>query len=151
MATNAAPRNDHLPWGVLESSTDGINGKGRRGDGGSSRCLTNQQAYFGAGCCAGACGDTYANCFDCPTSIGQDQANYGGPSCFRAGSCIARTTPLGSCAAPSVKQVRGESEYGGWCVCPEGSFCRGDGCNTTTARGQWNPDEVSVRAIRVFV
>ena len=34
-------------------------------------------------------------------------------------------------------------EYAGWCICPEGSFCLGSGCNITAPRNLWNPDEVS--------
>lgn len=96
----------------------------------SSRCLTNKEAYLRDGCCAGACGVSdggYDYCFDCPTTQEQDPMNYGGPSCFRDGSCIAGEPP-GSCAAPSEKQPRGTgTEYAGWCVCPEGSFCSGGG------------------------
>ena len=110
-------------------------------------CLNNGEAYLGNGCCAGTCGDTYMNCFDCPTTQKQDPVNYGGPSCFRNGSCIAEE-PAGACAAPSVKNERdnydGKTEYSGWCVCPEGSFCSGDVCNAVAPRQLWNPDEVSV-------
>lgn len=157
MAIEAVRQDLHWPWNMLESSsTDGatmphqeINRKvGRRGhDGGGSSpstCLTNNAAYRYNGCCAGACGDTYDNCFDCPTTQEQDPVNYGGPSCFRNGSCIAEAPIVSDCAAPSEKQPRGESAYGGWCMCSEGSFCRGDGCSNTAARGLWNPDEVSM-------
>ena len=110
----------------------------------ASKCLTNKEAYRRNGCCAGTCGDTYTTCFDCPTTQEQDPLNYGGPSCFLDGSCIANT-PAGSCAAPSVKEPRGdETEYAGWCECPEGSFCNGDGCSKTAPRQLWNADEVSV-------
>lgn len=125
---------DHAPDGFSESGS----GPG---------CLINKDAYVGNGCCAGACGDTYTNCFDCPTTQEQDPVNYGGSSCFQAGSCIAGE-PSRSCAAPSEKQPRGTgTEYAGWCVCPEGSFCSGGGCNATTPRQLWNPDEVRVRCV----
>lgn len=61
---------------------------GEQHGGCNSDCLSNEVAYIGGGCCAGACGDTYAHCYDCPPSD-QDPLNYGGPSCFREGACIA--------------------------------------------------------------
>ena len=107
-------------------------------------CLTNQEAYLGNDCCAGTCATSLNGCFDCPTTPQQDPANYGGPSCFQNGACIAQE-PAGVCNAPSRKRPRGTgTEYAGWCACPTGSFCHGSGCNSTTPRNMWNPDEVRI-------
>lgn len=114
------------------------------GSGSGPGCLTNEDAYLGNGCCAGTCGESHTNCFDCPTTQEQDPVNYGGPSCFRDGSCIAEE-PSGVCAAAGRQRSRGTGTvYAGWCACPEGSFCSGGGCNMTTPRQLWNPDEVSM-------
>ena len=133
--------------GAGDSSGDGDD----NGDD-NSDCLSNHDAYLGNGCCAGTCGDTYTHCYDCPATSDQDPVNYGGPSCFREGACIAEE-PQGLCPAPANKFDRGTgTEYAGWCVCPEGSFCGGGACtsNVTTATGvassprdRWDPDTVS--------
>ena len=59
--------------------------------------------------------------------------------------CLTNEEPSGLCAVAGRKRSRGTgTEYAGWCACPEGSFCHGSGCDTTTPRQLWNPDEVSV-------
>lgn len=134
--------------GAGDSSGDGDD----NGDD-NSDCLSNREAYIGDGCCAGTCAENgYGGCYGCSTTSDQDPVNYGGPSCFRAGACIAEE-PQGSCPAPADKQDRGTgAEYAGWCVCPGGSFCQGGGCpsNVTAATGvalrprdRWDPDTVS--------
>lgn len=126
-----------------------------RDGGGNSGCLSNQDAYLGDGCCAGTCGDTYTHCYDCPATSDQDPLNYGGPSCFREGACIAEE-PQGSCPAPADKRDHGTgTEYAGWCVCPGGSFCHGGACAADAAaaagvalspRDRWDPDAVSYKS-----
>lgn len=125
---------------------------GYSGSGSALQCLTNQEAYLGDGCCAGTCATSLNACYDCPEKKKNRKENVGGPSCFREGACIAEE-PQGLCPAPARKRVRGTgTEYAGWCVCPGGSFCQGDGCttNATTATGaalnprdRWDPDKVS--------
>ena len=134
-------------------SRRGAGDSGGDGDGDdNSECLSNQEAYIGDGCCAGTCAENgYGGCYNCPTTSEEDPVNYGGPSCFREGACIAEE-PQKSCPAPADKHDRGTgTEYAGWCVCPGGSFCHGDGCSTnlTSAtvtieapRDRWDPDKV---------
>lgn len=125
---------------------------GYSGSGNLPNCLTNQEAYIGDGCCSGKCATSLNACYDCPEKGKKNKNNVGGPACFREGACIA-AEPKGSCPAPASKRVRGTgTEYAGWCICPGGSFCQGDGCtsNVTTATGvassprnRWDPDTVS--------
>lgn len=139
---------DYYGYGGGFSGFSGFSRSGFSGSGSGLGCLTNQEAYLRNGCCAGSCATSYSSCFDCPTTPQQDPANYGGPPCFQNGACIAQE-PAEVCNAPSQKRPRGTgTEYAGWCACPTGSYCRGSGCNSTTPRNLWNPDEVSMRTAR---
>ena len=120
-----------------------------RRDAANSSCI--QDAYIGNQCCAGACGTSYFACFDCLSTPEQDPYSYGGPSCFVEGSCIAQASER-VCAPPARLQfdVNDGTPYAGWCLCPKGSFCHGDGCNSNTTaeagpppRDRWHTDTVS--------
>lgn len=107
----------------------------------NTACLSSEDAYVGSGCCAGTCGTTYSSCFDCTTNKEQDPLNYGGPLCFRAGSCLQEESEK-VCSPPSrgiFNDVENNGKYTGWCICPMGTFCSGDQCDATSPRDRWNP------------
>lgn len=121
----------------------------RNSDAADGSCI--QDAYIGNQCCAGACGTSYFACFECLSTPEQDPYSYGGPSCFVEGSCIAQASER-VCAPPARLQfdVNDGTPYAGWCLCPKGSFCHGDGCNSNTTaeagpppRDRWHTDTVS--------
>lgn len=69
---------------------------GSRSGSGYYDCLSLSDAFIGGGyddderCCAGTCAEkNYEHCYRCPTKSEKDPVNYGGPSCFRGGVCIA--------------------------------------------------------------
>ena len=127
----------------------------RRND--DAACLSNADAYIGEDCCAGTCGTNFYGCYECLTTPQQDPVNYGGPTCFREGSCLAQQSEQ-SCPPPSRLQFNQQdgAQYAGWCLCPQGTFCQGDGCNgnatstteTPAPRDRFNKDDVSRQCSR---